>query len=479
MGIINLIKSSGEAVHMRKIEQLFKTAVLSALLALLFIGAAGAAEEPGKAKYIFLFIGDGMGEPQVQGADLYRRASGKEPLVFPSLPARGSITTSTAKGVVTDSAAAGTALASGYKTENGILNMDSSGANRFKSVAMFARDRGMKVGIVTSSFMNDSTPAAFYAWSPSRTDFYEIGKQLAESGFHYFGGGGLSRRKGRKGDLKDLYEIAAARGYKVLRTTREILAAEPGGKVLASGSAGALHYEIDRPGGALSLADWTRLGIKLLDNPGGFFMMVEGGKIDWACHRSDTAAMVHDVAAFDDAVKEALTFARARPDDTLIVITADHETGGMSMDSHIAGERLFSVLSKQKGSNEVFDLKVAEFRKGGQEDFDKTLAAVAQFFGLQDFSREEKEELRTAFAHSMKPKGQRKRDRDYNRRYGPYEPLTMSASRILARRAGVGWTSYGHTGAAVPVYAQGPGSEYFAGERDNTNIGRALIHLLP
>ncbi len=465
---------------MKRITGIIKTIALAALIAALTLAgaalAAGGAEKP---KYIFLFIGDGMGEAQVHAANLYSRASGEEEFAFPLLPVRGKITTSTAKGAVTDSAAAGTALASGYKTENGILNMDPSGTKRFVTVAMTARDRGMRVGIVTSSFMNDSTPAAFYAFTPSRLNLYEIGEQLADSGFNYFGGGGLSRRKGKNGDQKDLYEIAAAGGYKVLRTSKDILSASRGNKILASGSAGPLPYEIDRPGGAPSLADYTGIGIKLLDNPKGFFMMVEGGLIDWACHRSDTAAMVRDVAAFDDAVKEALAFARTRPGDTLIVITADHETGGMSLRSGATGERLFNALSKQKESNEKFDLRVAEMRKGGQKSFEKALPVVTEFFGLAALSDGETEELRAAFVQSMKPRGQRKRDKDYNRRYGPYEPLTMAASRILAGRAGVSWTSYGHTGSAVPVYAQGPGSEYFAGEHDNTRIGRALFHLLP
>ena len=236
-------------------------------MVLLIITGAGTAQAAGEAKYIFLFIGDGMGEPQIHGADMYARASGRGPFAFPSLPVKGKINTSTAKGAVTDSAAAGTALASGYKTENSILNMDSSKTSRFQTVAMIARDRGMKVGIVTSSFMNDSTPAAFYAWTPVRTDFYDIGRQLADSGFHYFGGGGLSRRKGRKGDQKDLYEIAADQGYKVLRTTKEILSARPGERVLATGSAGALPYEIDSRQGTSYLANYTRLGIRLLDSP--------------------------------------------------------------------------------------------------------------------------------------------------------------------------------------------------------------------
>ena len=160
-------------VLLTRFLRFLKAAALVALLALPIASPAmGASEGP---RYIFLFIGDGMGEAQVKAADLYSRASGRGELAFAALPARGRVTTGTAKGAVTDSAAAGTALASGHKTENGILNMDPSKTKRFITVAMLARDRGMRVGVVTSSFMNDSTPAAFYAWSPSRTELYEIG----------------------------------------------------------------------------------------------------------------------------------------------------------------------------------------------------------------------------------------------------------------------------------------------------------------
>ncbi|MGD9822234.1 MAG: alkaline phosphatase, partial [Aminobacteriaceae bacterium] len=184
-----------------RFQRFLKNAVFSFLAVLLLTSAAPGAEGRESAKYIFLFIGDGMGEAQVRAAELYSLGSGTGKISFSSMPVRGKMSTSTADGAVTDSAAAGTALASGFKTKNGILNMDPSGTKRFLTVAMLARDRGMKVGIVTSSFLNDATPAAFYAWRPSRTDWYEIGEQLAESGFDYFAGGGVTRRRGRKGNL--------------------------------------------------------------------------------------------------------------------------------------------------------------------------------------------------------------------------------------------------------------------------------------
>jgi len=460
-------------------KRFLKISNIPALIILLLMAAAAlGAEGMESAKYIFLFIGDGMGEAQVRAAELYSLASGRGKQAFSSLPVRGKISTASANARVTDSAAAGTAMTSGYKTNNGVLGMDPSKTKNLTSIAEMARDREMKVGIVTSSFLNDATPAAFYAHQPSRTDYYEIGEQLIESGFDYFAGGGLSRSRGRKGNLRNLYEIAREKGYRVLNTRNEILAAKPGTKIIAAAAAGALPYEMDRPAESPSLAELTKRGIELLDNPNGFFLMVEGGKMDWACHLNDAAALVHDIAAFDAAVGEALSFAQRRPKETLIVVLADHETGGMSIGEGITAAELFPVLSAQKESSDSFSRKVDRFSKAPQRTFERMLPMVTDSFGLHSLSESELDELRTAFAQSMLPKEQRKRDREYLRRYGPYEPLSVMATRILNRKAGITWSSFGHSGADVPVFAQGAGAGHFAGEYDNTEVARKLMFLL-
>ncbi len=478
-------------ITMLNIGRFLKKNILQVFCALLILASVALrAESRETAKYIFLFIGDGMGEAQVRAAELYSLAAGEGKLAFNAFPVQGRITTASANAAVTDSAAAGTALASGFKTKNGVLNMNSSLTERYTPVAMTAREGGMKVGIVTSSFLNDATPAAFYAYSPSRTDYYEIGEQLIRSGFDYFAGGGITRKKGRRGDRMDLYDIAGEKGYRVIRTAGELTTAVRGTKVLASGAAGALPYEMDRPGGNPSLAEYTKQGIALLDNPKGFFMMVEGGKIDWACHRNDPAAVIHDLAAFNSAVKEALAFAEHRPRETLIVILADHETGGMTFDGEKAPGDIFAVLSAQRESSEAFDGKIADFRKESQRTFERMLPRIAESFGLHASSGEggapflalsagELNELRAAFVQSMQPKEQRKKDREYLHRYGPYEPLSTTATRILGRKTGIGWATFGHTGASVPVFARGKGAELFAGEYDNTEVARKLMSLLP
>jgi len=463
----------------RKFRFLKNSIIPAIIIFLLLAAAALGADGRESAKFIFLFIGDGMGEAQVQAAELYSLASGRGKQAFSSLPVRGKISTASANARVTDSAAAGTAMASGYKTNNGVLGMDPSKTKNLTSIAEMARDRGMKVGIVTSSFLNDATPAAFYAHQPSRTDYYEIGEQLIGSGFDYFAGGGISRRKGRRGNLRDLYELAIEKGYRVLHTRKEILAAKPGTKIIASVATGALPYEMDRTAESPSLADLTKRGIELLDNPNGFFLIVEGGKIDWACHLNDAAALVHDMAAFDAAVREALSFFQRRPKETLIVVLADHETGGMSIAEGITPAELFPVLLAQKESSESFSRKVDRLRKAPQRTFERMLPLIKESFGLYSLSESESNELRQAFAQSMLPREQRKRDRKYLRRYGPYEPLSVTATRILNRKARITWSSFGHSSADVPVFAHGAGSAIFAGEYDNTEVASKFMSILP
>ena len=362
-------------------------------------------------------------------------------------------------------------------------------------------------GIVTSVFLIDATPAAFYAARPSRTDFYEIGVQMVESGFDYFAGGGVHRRAGQKGNLKDVYDLAREKGYRVLRTREDLAAARPGTKIVAAASVGgALPYETDRPAGSLSLAEFTRRGIELLDNPNGFFMMVEGGKIDWACHANDAAAAILDTFALDAAVQEAIAFAEKHPDETLIVVVGDHETGGMSIG--FAGtqyETFFEKIAHQKESYESFDKKIAEFRKGEEKTFEKMAPMIEESFGLRTATATERaaleekakagddaarialsmtlsdlelSELRHAFEESMLEKKERAQDEATFLLYGGYEPLSVKITHILNGKAGIGWTTYAHTGIPVPIFAKGLGSELYAGYYDNTDVAWKTMSIL-
>lgn len=450
-------------------------------------GVAGT----GRAKYVFLFIGDGMAMSQISAAEVFSTARSSKDvtvtrLAFTQFPVAGLTTTYDAGTFITDSASAGTAIATGNKTLSGVINMDVGRTTKFKTIAEYAGETGRKVGIVSSVTLNHATPASFYAKVPSRSDYYDIACQLANSGFDYFGGGSIDQRTGKNKDQTDAVALAKAAGYTYVDTKAGFNALKAGaGKVIAVNAviqdSGSMPYEIDRKPDDLSLADYTRKGIELLDNPNGFFLMVEGGKVDWACHANDAGAAIEDVLAIDTAIRTALEFAQRHPDETLIVVTGDHETGGLTIG--FAGTQyntFFDKVALQTRSYIAFDSDVLKPYKASvpqdRAKLEDLLPAIQESFGI-DFaalSGVQKEQIRFAFQRSMGNEQQRSFAEDQYLLYGGYEPLTVKLTQVMNQTAGIGWTSYAHTGVPVPTFAYGVHEELFGGYYDNTDIFRKL-----
>jgi alkaline phosphatase len=455
------------------------------ILAAILIVFICAGQARAGAKHVFLFIGDGMGTAQRNAAEIYlagKRAQGgtaprSSQLAMNSLPIEGEIGTDSLSGV-TDSAAAGTALATGRKTKNGAVATDGGGV-KYRSIAAIAHDNGFKVGIVTSSFLEDATPAAFYAHSDSRTRRYEIGLQLLESGFEYFAGGGFSAPNGKDKKMRSLVDIAASKGCRVTTTREGFDSLAPGGKFISISPkvrSGYMPWAIDAAGTGkedISLAEFVKKGIDLIGG-GDFFMMAEGGKIDLACHANDAASAIWEVIAFDEAVQTALDFFKEHPDDTLIVVTSDHETGGMSLSITPDDKIVFyNAMSRQLGSYQKFE---GSLPNPGKEGFEAFMAKARDFFG--DFSKgsNRTESLKKAFAMTETPKKNRPvKSAWYKKLYGPYDPFTIAYMREMNASAGVAWTTFYHTGKRVAVSAIGAGSESFAGNYENAEIFRKLL----
>lgn len=502
------------------------TALWLALALLFAAGHVDARTETKPAKYVFLFIGDGLAISQRSSAEYYLAAKqsmerpGMVKLTMNGLPAHGATTTYSLNSIITDSAAAGTALACGVKTYNGGIGLDGT-KTPVKSVAEMARDTGRKVGIVSTVSLDHATPASFYAHRPSRNDYYEIALQLPDSGFDYFAGGGFRDPQGKhskqSGDKPDALENMKAKGYTLVNSQEAVLALKPGQKKIVAvnpvlDSQKAMPYTLDAdPARELTLAQFTAKGIELLDNPRGFFMMVEGGKVDWACHANDAVAVIHDVLALDAAVAEAVQFAAKHPAETLIVVTGDHETGGMSLG--FAGTRYgnyYQYLNKQTMSFLAFSATVREYAKAHTPEnarFEDMGPLIARSFGLvvpteQDlaamknapkadedttsppdpygmhFKGYELAMVKLAFTRSMSGENVKARADDVYLAYGEYDPLTMVLTRILDAKAGLGWTTYAHTGMPVLTSASGPGSQAFGGHYDNTDLSRKLMAAL-
>jgi alkaline phosphatase len=467
--------------------------------------AKGSADGParntgvtgeGQAKYVFLFIGDGMAMPQISSAEVYTTARSSKDisitkLAFTRFPVSGLTTTYDAGTFITDSASAVTAIATGNKTLSGVINMDPAKTKAYKTIAEYAHGAGKKVGVVSSVTLDHATPAGFFAKVPSRSNYYDIAVQMTRSGFEYFAGGGLLQPAGKNNDQPDVIQLARNSGYTFVNSVSAFKALKPdGGKVIAVNAvlqdSGSMPYELDRKADDLSLADYTRKGIELLaDNPGGFFLMVEGGKIDWACHANDAGAAISDVIAFDNAIKAAIDFAASHPDETLIVVTGDHETGGMTLG--FAGtqyDTFFDKVALQKKSFIAFNSDVlAPYKKSTPKEqarLSGLLPAIKEYFGL-DYSKLsdfQKRQLEAAFMRSMGNEVERPAAEDQYLLYGGYEPLTVKITQIMNQTAGIGWTSYAHTGVPVPTFAFGIHQEIFGGYYDNTDIFRKLVSVM-
>jgi alkaline phosphatase len=465
----------------------FVLAVVFSVVCIVSSGAQ-AAESP---RYVFFFIGDGMGTVQRMAAEEYLKSQGKEGLLMNTFPAHGVTTTYQNDRFITDSAAAGTALATGVKTNGGYISVDPE-FNPVETVAEKAKKKGMKVGIVTSVTINHATPAVFYAHQKSRNMYYEIGLDLANSGFEYFGGGGLvdpdgKRSKEPKGNV---FELAKQNGYTIVTDKEAFMALTPeDGKIWAYGVEGdALPYAIDTKATNITLTEFTQKGIELLDGPEGFFMMVEGGKIDWTCHANDARTAIMDTLEFDNAIKVAYDFYQTHPEETLIVVTGDHETGGLTLG--FAGtqyDSYFDVLNPQSVSFEVFSGKIfKEYRETieGKADFEAVFPLLKEYFGLEvagegnlvlkDY---EIRALQEAFVESLSGVKINAGTADYLL-YGGYDPFTVQITHILNQKAGLGWTSYSHTGVPVSTSAVGVGAETFNGFYDNTDVAKKIMAIM-
>lgn len=444
------------------------------------------------AKYIFLFIGDGNALAQVSAAENYLgNIEDEKPkhtkFNFTKFNSQGFVTTYSNDSFITDSAAAGTAIATGFKTNSGMISLSPNG-DELTTIAEIAKLKGNKVGIVTSVPINHATPAAFYAHTKSRKKYYDIGKDMVKSDFNYFAGGDI--REHDKG-WTDIYSLARDAGYTIIDSKDEFNSLSYGAdKIIVtspSTSKGSLPYAIDKTSATFSLAEYTKKGIELLDNDKGFFMLVEGGQIDWACHANDAKTAIMETIEFSTAVDEALKFYSEHRDETLIVVTADHETGGMTLGFAGTGyENSYEVLKKQRVSYSKFDDKVKEYLKENKDKakLEDLLPLIEMDFGLTMKKRKELtlsdydiRRLEKALIESIKGKKPSKKDEAYLL-YGSYEPVTITLTHLLNQKAGISWTTYSHTGTPVPIYAQGIGSSQFDGYFDNTEIFTKLKNVM-
>ena len=400
-----------------KLHKLISAICITAMLFNMSAHEAEAKKKDEKAKYVFLFIGDGMGLPHVAVAESYlsylQGKLGGAMLTMSQFPYYGTATSYSADANVTDSSAAGTAISCGVKTYNGGLGIDAEG-NEARSMAYDLKDDGYQIGIISTVPINHATPGAFYASSSSRNDYYGISKQIVESGFEFFAGSGFIdfRGKGDKEEATDIY--LEKNGYEVSYGIAEFKEEAAGKEKVVfcqesnkEESAGN-YVSSGKIAEDATLGQMLQLGMEFFDDDEPFFFMCEGGKIDWTAHANKVMPMIMDILEFDEAIAVAYEFYKKHPKETLIVVTADHETGGISLGS---------------GPDHVnWQMLIEQWEKDGKQN-----------------------------------------------------NLGWKENSEMNRKASIGWTTGSHTGGPVPVYAVGKGAEKFMGRMDNTDIKGKIL----
>ena len=445
-----------------------------------------------EVKYIFYFIGDGMGTNQVLGSEMYRSAVQGSPLgrvqtLMTTFPYSGHASTFSKSNGITDSAAAGTCLATGSKTTNGTLGLDENG-NRLTTIAEELKEQGWGIGIMTTVAIDHATPAAFYAHVQKRNEYYKIGKQLCSSGFDFFGGAGFHHPQGKHDDKpENLYRMAEKAGYTIAHGYEEAQTIVESQKskverlilVQKGDDQGAKHgdnlpYAIDRKEGDLTLAQIVGTAIPFLESRyERFFMMVEGGMIDYACHADDAATAFGETWDMDEAMRIAYAFYLAHPEETLIVVTADHETGGLALGNSDYTLHL-DQLQYQKCSawvlSDQFSQLFKENKKPSWEDVKEIYRRQLGFWESVEISADEEKTLKGLYKAACKHK-----TKDTKTMYKTINKLGDEGIALLNKKAHIGWTTRAHSAHAVPIFAVGAGAERFSGWHDNTEIAPLIL----
>ncbi|MGM9804571.1 MAG: alkaline phosphatase [Muribaculaceae bacterium] len=449
------------------------------LMCCVAIALAMAAKQP---KFIFYFIGDGMGLSPVLCTETYNRTvcQNANPLLMLQFPVVSYATSYSASSTITDSAAAGTALSTGHKTNNSSLGVDTQN-QPVTSVAKELHDLGYGVAIATSVDPDDATPGAFYAHVPKRYMFYEIAQDMARSGYDMFAGARL-RGKAPEGG-KDVKTLLAEAGYTVVNGPEGYKANKDKRRLVLLNTTEELDhigYAIDSVSTNLTLPFITQacLEHQLKVSPKQFFIMVEGGLIDHSLHANDAATSVKETINFNQAIQVAYDFYLQHPDETLIVVTADHNTGGMAAAVN-GGPSTHAMrnFDYQRVSIEQMQADCRKMLDGDNqptwEDMKQYLTSKFGLYGAIEVNQKLDDELQEAFNNTFVARN----TADKKTLYASFNQFVGKTFNVLDRLTGIGWTTYGHSGDFVPVFAIGVGSEVFQGFQDNIDIPNKIRSL--
>lgn len=420
-------------------------------------------------RYVFLLIGDGMGELHAEAAERAWAAAPENRLVFRTFPVRGEQRTGAANNAVTDSAAAATAMACGVRTLNGRIAMTTN-EQKLTSIAHLVHQQGRKVGILTNIGIDHATPAAFYAQAGHRNSYADIAAQMAGCPFEFMGGSAMIGLKPAEAQAIDNEALAVASGFVLVNTRQALRDLPPGRRIFAHqrrhpGDRHALPWAISATTNDIPLAEFAAAAIRHLQGS-SFFIMIEGGQIDSAAHANDLASVVREVGNFNDVARVCLDFARAHPDETLIVVTGDHETGGLMRlndDSADPGRLLGQTLA----GGEI--VKRFQERLAQKASFTAATEELVRCFGSGAFTAGQLRQIEPLWQAAITGSG------EIDKRALAF---VVQTGKLFVEGAGYGFTTGGHTGVDIPVYAHGVGAAGFAGRYDNTAIFDRLKELM-
>ena len=444
----------------------------------------------GQVKYVFYFIGDGMGVNQINVTETYLAALkgkiGFEPILMSSFPVVGMVNTYSATNGVTDSAAGGTALATGHKTKNGAIGMLEDLVTPCTSIAVWARNAGAAVGVATNVAITHATPASFFGHQPSRNNYWELGQDLCKSGFDFFAGADFHKPNTKEGE-PSLREQARAAGYTILtggykeyqkkgRKADKLILLQSDYQNEKLGS-DHLPYALDQDQNDLTLEQIVRAGINYLmsKQKNGFFFQIEGGMIDYACHRNDIGNAINEVLDMDKAVRVAYEFYEQHPDETIIVISADHETGGLVMGRGPYELHTDLLKYQTRSIDETKWILREQYKKSPKrftrDEVKKQLTAILGLDGPIKIDQKQRERIGRRLDDLEKAiqEGGKVNDR--------ISDLCETCKHILSEVTLISWASGGHSNGYVPVYAIGPGTDVFQGRIDNIEIAPAMARI--
>ena len=483
---------------MNRLTFLRRLAVSALLSALVLIPAEARKKasnpEPKAPKYVFYMIGDGMGFNEVYGAQNYNQVTGDGPeyINFTQFPVRTVITTFSASSLVTDSAAAGTALATGVKTYNGAIGVDND-HNPVNSVCYWAHQKGFGTGIATTVGVNHATPAAFFGHADNRNEYDKLATQLIEADFVDFaaGGGFLNEASKTGRDSKYFEDKAKEAGIAVFHGKDQFRGlASHKGRVLCFNvdpDRTELKYAIDQKPGDTNLSDFVRAGIDYLYGhfaEKGFFFMVEGGKIDGAGHNDDAKCNIKETNDFHAAIDVVLAFYDQHPDETLILVTADHETGGLQLGNNYMMHP--ELLKSRSLSEDEINVRFRALAGVGSDrkplpgrtvpTWEQVKAFLGEYIGLWN-TIEVDEKQEAAFREMYHNAFELDEEEVVESLYSTSNRIVSDAIMYADRQAGYLWTHGSHTGSPLGLYVKGAVATEFNTCTDNTLIPQFIKRL--